>query len=415
MHLIYQADGSLRKMSKIERLNARVAKLLTVAVHEVLQVVKETVSEYQENTARTQRENESLRKIVQELQDKMKSENTGAVQTVTVQLELQNCKQELSLGEDTELFPSEEELTEILSPEPHDRLTSERPFGVQTFAFPPAISLKKKSRSFHSAGGPRSLLTEERPETTTQSRELDLKSETGHDTLVKGHHTLETDTALSETILSHMNSTHTVSNSLFPNDSPQASQPLLTFEEIKTEPEVEAYATYSTPKHFYDCAGSSHILPQTQLNREPLQPNSGYFQPNQNGSEPFALGNNAESTLDRFDEQHNTLPFRKSFGGAGGLRILQRHLGSEKRYCCPLCGRCFSHAGDFKKHKRVHTGEKPYCCSVCGKRFSQSGYLKIHQRYHTGERPYGCTQCGKRFSHSSNFKKHQLTHLGSVP
>ncbi|KAK6329186.1 hypothetical protein J4Q44_G00011640 [Coregonus suidteri] len=93
-----QMDGSLRKMSKIERLNARVAKLLTVAVHEVLQVVKETVSEYQENTARTQRENESLRKIVQELQDKMKSENTGAVQTVTVQLELQNCKQELSLG-----------------------------------------------------------------------------------------------------------------------------------------------------------------------------------------------------------------------------------------------------------------------------------------------------------------------------
>uniref|UniRef100_A0A4W5M9A3 C2H2-type domain-containing protein n=1 Tax=Hucho hucho TaxID=62062 RepID=A0A4W5M9A3_9TELE len=202
---------------------------------------------------------------------------------MTVQLELQNCKQELSLGEDTELFPSEEELTEILSPEPHDGLTSEKPFEAQTFGFPP-ISLKKKSRSFHSACGPRSLLTEERPETTTKSRELDLKSEIGHDTHVKEHHTL-TDT---------------------------------------------------------------------------------------------------------------------------------RHLGSEKRYCCPLCGRCFSHAGDFKKHKRVHTGEKPYCCSVCGKRFSQSGYLKIHQRYHTGERPYGCTQCGKRFSHSSNFKKHQLTHLGST-
>lgn len=53
------------------------AKLLTVAVHEVLEVVKETVSEYQEKTARTQRENESLRRRLQEMQDKMKRENTG--------------------------------------------------------------------------------------------------------------------------------------------------------------------------------------------------------------------------------------------------------------------------------------------------------------------------------------------------
>lgn len=56
------------------------AKLLTVAVHEVLEVVKETVSEYQEKTARTQRENLSLRRRLQELQDKMKSENTGEIQ-----------------------------------------------------------------------------------------------------------------------------------------------------------------------------------------------------------------------------------------------------------------------------------------------------------------------------------------------
>ncbi|XP_063076958.1 uncharacterized protein LOC134466960 [Engraulis encrasicolus] len=81
-----------------------------------------------------------------------------------------------------------------------------------------------------------------------------------------------------------------------------------------------------------------------------------------------------------------------------------------KRYCCPLCGRSFNHAGDFKKHKRVHTGEKPYGCGVCGKRFSQSGYLTVHLRYHTGERPYTC-MCGKSFSHSSNFRKHQQTHL----
>ncbi|KAJ8364407.1 hypothetical protein SKAU_G00132380 [Synaphobranchus kaupii] len=68
-------------MSKIERLNARVAKLLTVAVHEVLEVVRETVSEYQEKTARTQRENESLRRRLQELQHKVKRASTGSQPT----------------------------------------------------------------------------------------------------------------------------------------------------------------------------------------------------------------------------------------------------------------------------------------------------------------------------------------------
>lgn len=63
-------------MSKLERLNARVAKLLTEAVHEVLEMVKETVSEYQEKTTRTLRENESLKRRLQELQDKITNEST---------------------------------------------------------------------------------------------------------------------------------------------------------------------------------------------------------------------------------------------------------------------------------------------------------------------------------------------------
>ena len=61
-------------MSKIERLNARVTKLLTAAVHEVLEVVKDTVSEYQEKTARTQRENERLQRKLQEQQHKFDRE-----------------------------------------------------------------------------------------------------------------------------------------------------------------------------------------------------------------------------------------------------------------------------------------------------------------------------------------------------
>lgn len=67
----------LLKMTKIERLNTRVENLLFKAVQEVLEVVKETVTEYQERTARTQRENQSLKRRLQELQDRCNLQTTG--------------------------------------------------------------------------------------------------------------------------------------------------------------------------------------------------------------------------------------------------------------------------------------------------------------------------------------------------
>lgn len=71
--------SQITKMSKLERLNARVEKLLAKAVQEVLEVVKETVSEYQEKTARTQRENQSLKRRLQELQEKINSHSNGRI------------------------------------------------------------------------------------------------------------------------------------------------------------------------------------------------------------------------------------------------------------------------------------------------------------------------------------------------
>uniref|UniRef100_A0A672ITR2 C2H2-type domain-containing protein n=1 Tax=Salarias fasciatus TaxID=181472 RepID=A0A672ITR2_SALFA len=95
-----------------------------------------------------------------------------------------------------------------------------------------------------------------------------------------------------------------------------------------------------------------------------------------------------------------------------GCTAFRRNL--RKQYFCALCGRTFRHAGDYKKHSRVHTGEKPYGCPVCGKRFSQSSYLTVHLRYHTGEKPFGCSYCGKSFS-NSNLKKHKRVHTGEKP
>ncbi|KAG9350032.1 hypothetical protein JZ751_026385 [Albula glossodonta] len=114
-------------MSKLERLNARVAKLLTVAVHEVLDVVRETVSEYQEKTARTQRENESLRRRLQELQDKLKRANTGTCLT-----EQQHPEQETSSSlrqQDPELTLTEEK--QELSEEHSDTQREEEGRGLE--------------------------------------------------------------------------------------------------------------------------------------------------------------------------------------------------------------------------------------------------------------------------------------------
>lgn len=64
-------------MSKLDRLNARVAKLLTEAVHEVLDLVKETVTEYKEKTARTLRENDSLKRQLLELRKKIQEDQAA--------------------------------------------------------------------------------------------------------------------------------------------------------------------------------------------------------------------------------------------------------------------------------------------------------------------------------------------------
>ncbi|KAJ8414203.1 hypothetical protein AAFF_G00050730 [Aldrovandia affinis] len=123
------------EMSKIERLNARVAKLLTVAVHEVLEVVRETVSEYQEKTARTQRENESLRRRLQELQDKVKRVSTAGAQPAALPVSggkslMDQQEWSFSRGQDTEFTLAEEkqELTE----EPIIRQGEEEGSGLES-------------------------------------------------------------------------------------------------------------------------------------------------------------------------------------------------------------------------------------------------------------------------------------------
>ncbi|KAI3365295.1 hypothetical protein L3Q82_010378 [Scortum barcoo] len=335
------------KMSKIERLNTRVEKLLSKAVWEVLEVVKETVSEYQEKTARTQRENRSLRRRLQELQEKLGFESNGMTAqhyriASQIPAELQVLEQKEELEEDIERISSDKDIAAIYSSYSFEDLDCEESI---TPSATPCLSPGAASGpdlSGDNLNSPQTLKTG--PEICADSPLLNHA-----DALTAG--------TISENV-----------------------------QTMKVDPSLEEDTSHATD-YFYDGISATSLH---RLNLEPPQANSGlydesgvHFSLDQNGTEesPAQRCNNTNTI--GAEKQHTVQTNTKA--GGSGSRPLQRNV--RKHYCCSLCGRTFRHACDYKKHSRVHTGEKPYCCSVCGKRFSQSGYLTVHLRYHTGEKP----------------------------
>uniref|UniRef100_A0A3Q1FUR8 Zinc finger and SCAN domain-containing protein 21-like n=1 Tax=Acanthochromis polyacanthus TaxID=80966 RepID=A0A3Q1FUR8_9TELE len=335
-------------MSKVERLNVRVEKLLCKAVQEVLEAVRETVSEYQEKTARTQRENQSLRRRLQELQDKINLESTGTVPQTSPESKQAEVEPKEKLEGNIEVIPSDK-VASVIYPS-DERKDDDAPIP----------SLGSPCLSPKGATGPHD----------NSDNTINLKTET-----VKGQST---------PVLDHVEPI--IALSIPEND-----------QKMKVERASEE-SGLRIVNYFYNGAPTS----TASLNLEPPQAAFGLY------NEPGVAFSVDQNCSDGGTHKQNNAQTSTKVGFSGSTAF-QRSV--RKHYCCSLCGRTFRHAGDYKKHSRVHTGEKPYCCSVCGKRFSQSGYLTVHLRYHTGEKPFGCSHCGKSFSHSSNMKKHQQTHL----
>lgn len=356
------------KMSKVERLNGRVEKLLSKAVQEVLEVVRETVLEYQEKTARTQRENQSLKRRLQELQDMINSESNGKTLHLFVCIDNRsfvssvahrNCcvagmlpqmsdssrqterqiNERENLGEDIKVIPTDKDIALI---SPSDQF-KDLAVSIKSLAMP-CVSSKGATRphdSLHSVGN--------------------LKS--------------ETDGGLS---LNHVGSIVVL--------------PVPDYDHKIKEPTSDEDGL-----HIVDCFYNSA---SDGLNLEPLQASSGLHSESR---VVFSLNHNG--TDEPRSQRYETNDVR-----ADNLSTTQFQSSVRKQYSCSVCGRTFAHASNYKKHSRTHTGEKPYCCPVCGKSFSQSGYLTVHLRYHTGEKPFSCSYCGKSFAHSSNMKQHEQTH-----
>lgn len=346
-------------MSKLQHLNSRVAKLLTQAVYEVLEVVKETVSEYQEKTARTQRENESLKRRLQELKDKITNERFGlnSLENHSAEDHLsQNQKDELSLHEQTELC------------------------------------------SYKYVSDIKSEIQDYNINALTQAETEGFVSEATDVTCI-----------IKEDAATHFPHISNTANSVTPvptrNTGPSSTVcPIdVNLSIVKKEPgPSEAVSKVMSPPH-RNCTPCVN-LSNSSSHQTPAQA-------------PRVVAENQRpvpiySSL-AISKRHIThaKASRPSFDMP---KVRRGPLQSENTHICIVCGKTFSRMGNLRIHQRSHTGEKPYGCVQCGRRFTQAGDLKKHKRVHTGEKPFYCNHCGKSFSRRENLKRHQRIHIGET-
>ncbi|XP_066577989.1 uncharacterized protein LOC136767849 [Amia ocellicauda] len=418
------------------RLSSALAELMRAALCEIWKAVEETVSESRVEITRRQRENEALRRRLQELmvageaavchwssgadgppvqsrgagrrEGETRAAADGAVEASALPdsgerapIEQQHCEQEWSssLRQDTE--PTDTEDKPVL-PEQHKSRQSEEELKVKGLEFdhnkePQNEGLTQGLRGLGSECGPSAAGTELGTRTRCES------------SLVSDHIKTEDDTP--ETVHTMEPSTQTLFKDALHNIKPEHVIENICNLAAELHPVDGQCDPQSTAPRKGLSGGSDSVIggesPSSQRRQLRPRPSSSRTPPSHQIQK-----HQRTQTGERL---YSCTQCGKSFHKSVYLKTHQRIHTGEKPFCCTQCGKRFSQAASLNYHQRIHTGEKPYCCAQCGKCFSQATHLIYHQRIHTGEKPYGCSHCGKSFSQPGNLKSHQRVHTGEKP
>ncbi|XP_075937122.1 uncharacterized protein LOC142937892 [Anarhichas minor] len=352
-------DGS--KMTKLQLLSAYLTERLAVVVKEILHVVEDTVTEYREETAKTKRENESLRR---QLRDILLLEAEAEwLRSTRSSLGFASPEQQLC---DAEPRPRSEEPD---SPQNQPREPLEQVVSVQL------LTVQSETSPILLPGDTVPAEVKPDPQREAFGKASPLPSHST-DSLPKIHVDVP---ALRE-------------------DPPG---PAL----IKSEPEE---LKVSEPE--------GHTDSLTHVSREQstvvTRPDRREAHRHKKSQEKMAADDDAAAGR-VLELVHRCPRCGEAFGHAGGLRL---HLEQKRKtYACDWCCKSFAQSADLRRHLRTHTGERPHRCTFCSKSFSQRGNLRRHLRIHTGERPYSCPYCCRTFSDGDTMKKHKRTHSGEKP
>lgn len=397
-------------MTKMQLLNAYLTERLTVVVKDILDVVGDTVKEYREETARTKKENENLRRQLRDIllleaeTDWLRSTRF----TLLSQSGQQQCEQDRTCNEGQE------------DPDP----TKPQQNRVKR-----AVPEREKQEVLGHNWSNQGHINVELLEDELQTLESATKSEPNPE-----HNAFEN--ALSLASPSSLNApcatasiTGSQNMTLVVRREESPPGPI----RIKTEPD-ECIITVSTPASNFDsgCSSVTHDQAHSSLGEadfvreasdvnvvgaaqvHDLQTNeteSG-VQGESGDVIVFDEGNDLTVNCREVDQLHRCSRCGESFNQASSLRL---HLEHRKPYACNWCCKSFAQSADLRRHMRTHTGERPHRCTWCSKSFTQRGNLRRHLRIHTGERPYSCPYCYKTFSDGDTMKKHKRTHSGEKP